>query len=98
MEVDEKVAMDVNAMEKLWSDDALTRVPQDPDPEVDRLADMVELQRLQDMGVIKVLTAEDSGLSSLTTRMVYDWRIKEWKNPQTGEIRRRWMRRARLVA
>ena len=96
---DEKaVLLPTNEMEKLWSNDPLTRTPPDPDPEVDRLADAVELQRLQDMGVIEPLSAEDGNLGLLTTRMVYDWRIKEWKNPETGETKRRWMRRGRLVA
>eukprot|EP00435_Cladocopium_sp_Y103_P029767 s1934_g7.t1 len=98
IEPNEKISIDVNKLEKLWCDDSLTRTPQDPDPEVDKLADAIELQQLQDMGVIEVLSDADSELASLTTRMVYDWRIKEWKNPVSGETKRRWMRRARLVA
>ena len=50
------------------------------------------------MGVIEPLGEEDGGLSLLTTRMVYDWRIKDWMNPITKEVKRRWMRRGRLVA
>ena len=65
--------------------------------EVDHLAAAVEFQRLQDMGVIEPLSEGDAGLSLLTTRMLYDWRIKEWKNPLNNEVKRRWMRRGRLV-
>ena len=97
-EVEEKTVLQVNKMEKLWSDDPLTRRPPDPEPEVDQLAAEVELQRLQDMGVIEPLAVEDVGLGLLTTRIVYDWRIKEWKNPKNGETKRRWMRPGRLVA
>ena len=97
-EGDEKTLLQVNNMEKLWSDDPLTRAPPDPDPGVDHLAAEVELQRLQDMGVIEPLGEGDGGLSLLTTRMVYDWRIKDWMNPTTKEVKRRWMRRGRLVA
>jgi len=88
----------VDEIELLWSDDPLTRTPPEPGAEVDRAADAVEIQRLQSMGVLEVLEAKDYGRDMLTTRMVYDWRIKEWKNPQSGETKRRWMRRARLVA
>eukprot|EP00435_Cladocopium_sp_Y103_P032112 s1247_g8.t1 len=88
----------VDELEKLWSDEPLTRAPPEPDPEVDRLADSVEVKRLQEMGVLEGLTGEDANLELLTTRMVYDWRIKEWRNSLTGEQKRRWMRRARLVA
>ena len=97
-EIQDDVMANVDEMDLLWSDEPLAGMPQDPDPEVDLLADAVELQRLQKMGVIEVLTPNDAGLSSLTTRMVYDWRIKDWTDPKTGQSRRRWMRRARLVA
>ena len=92
------VSTSVDGIELLWSDDPLTRTPPEPDAEVDRPADAIELQRLQAMGVLKVLETKDYGLDLLTTRMIYDLHIKDWKNPQTGEVKRRWMRRARLVA
>eukprot|EP00435_Cladocopium_sp_Y103_P030397 s650_g7.t1 len=85
-------------LEKLWSDDPLSRSPAEPPPEVDRLADMVEVERLEKMGVIEKLSPEDQVLEQLTTRMVYDWRVKDWLDPKSGTTRRRWMRRARLVA
>lgn len=88
----------VDELEKLWSDEPLTRTPPEPDPEVDRLADSVEVKRFQEMGVLHGLLEEDVNFELLTTRMVYDWRIKEWRNSLTGEQKRRWMRRARLVA
>jgi hypothetical protein len=79
--------------------DPLSRSPPEPLPEVDRLADEIEVNRLQEMGVIEKLAPKDYELELLTTRMVYDdWRIKDWKDPKTGLVRRRWMRRARLVA
>lgn len=56
------------------------------------------MNRLQEMGVIETLALKDYELELLTTRMVYDWRIKTWKELKTGSIRKRWMRRARLVA
>jgi hypothetical protein len=98
VEMIEEKAKDVNDIEAFWSDDPLTRSPPDPLPEVDRLADEIEVNRLQEMGVIEKLALKDYELELLTTRMVYDWRIKDWKDPKTGSIRRRWMRRARLVA
>ena len=98
MEMIAEKAKDVNDIEAWWSDDPLPRSPPDPLPEVDRLADEIEVNRLQEMGVIEKLALKDYELELLTTRMVHDWRIKDWKDPKTGSIRRRWMRRARLVA
>ena len=98
VEMIEEKAKDVNDIEALWSDDPSTRSPPEPLPEVDRLADEIEVNRLQEMGVIEKLALKDYELELLTTRMVYDWRIKDCKDPKTGSIRRRWMRRARLVA
>ena len=95
-EGDEKTLFQVSNMEKLWSDDPLTRTPPDPDPGVDHLAAEVELQRLQDM--VELLGGEDGGLNLLATRMVCDWRIKDWTNSATKEVKRRWMRRGRPVA
>ena len=95
--MEEKIK-NANDLEALWSDDPLSRSPAEPLPEVDLLADEIEVNRLQEMGVIEKLSVEDQGLELLTTGMVFDWRIKDWKDPKTGTIRRRWMRRARLVA
>ena len=99
-EDDEKMSdpQSVHEMEKIWSDEPLGRTPPDPLPEVDLLAASIEVKRLIEMGVIEELSASDYGLDSLTTRMVYDWRIKDWKDPKSGQKKRRWMRRARLVA
>ena len=85
--------------EEFWSDALLTRTPPEPLPEVDRKADEVEVQRLQAMGVLAPLSEEEERtLGTLTTRMVYDWRVKDYTDPKTNTTRKRWMRRARLVA
>ena len=76
--VEEKME-NVNELEALWSDDPLSRTPPEPLPEIDRLADEVEVKRLQEMGVIEKLALEDKDLELLRKRMVYDWRIKDWK-------------------
>ena len=83
--------------DELWSDEPLTRVPPDPDPLVDRIADSLEEQRLKRMGVLEDLADDEWMLDILTTRFVYDWRIKEKKMPK-GNKMRKWRRRARLVA
>eukprot|EP00435_Cladocopium_sp_Y103_P065127 s2538_g27.t1 len=85
--------------EELWSDEPLTRPPPEPLPEVDRKADEIEVQRLRAMGVLAELSEEEEkSLGTLTTRMVYDWRVKDYVDPKTNATRKRWMRRARLVA
>ena len=85
--------------EELWSDEPLNRPPPEPTPEVDRKADEIEVQRLKKMGVLAQLeNGEAETLGRLTTRMVYDWRIKDYVDKETGKTRKRWMRRARLVA
>ena len=83
--------------EELWSDEPLTRVPPDPDPLVDRIADSLEEKRLKSMGVLENLKEDEWDLEILTTRFVFDWRIKEKKMPK-GNKMRKWRRRARLVA
>ena len=60
----------MDGLEKLWSDEPLTRTPPEPEPEVDRLADSGEVKRLQEMGVLDGLLEEDVNLELLTTRMV----------------------------
>ena len=78
---------------RTWKTTPTKSLPPGPGAEVDRAADAMEIQRLQAMGVLEVLETKDYGLDSLTTRMVYDWRIKEWRNPQSGETKKRWMRK-----
>ena len=89
--------------EMLWSDDPLSRPPPEPLAEVDRKADSLEIQRLMDMGVLSKLDPGDEQLETLTTKFVYDWRIKEFRMPPEegqaeGKLVKRWMRRSRLVA
>ena len=83
--------------DELWSEDCLSREPPQPLPEVDRLADAVEELRLKSLGVIRDLLQEESHFDLLTTRSVYDWRIK-MKKLKTGKQEKKWLRRSRLVA
>ena len=66
-----------NVPEELWSNSPVDVVPGQPEPWVDMLADEVEIQRLLGMGVLQKscdFKGEISG--TLTTRFVYDWRLK----------------------
>ena len=83
--------------EELWSDHPLTNTPPQPAEEVDALARGVEERRLMRMDVIEKLTPQEADLDALTTRFVYDWRIKTYVE-KSGTQRKRWLRRARLVA
>ena len=66
--------------------------------EIDLLAKKVEEQRLMRMNVMEKLTPEDAHLDKLTTRFVHDWRVKPYVQADDGKTRKRWLRRARLVA
>ena len=83
--------------EELWSDAPLTQTPPDPDREVDLLANKVEERRLMRMNVMEKLAPEEAHLDKLTTRFVHDWRVKSYVQ-EDGKTRKRWLRRARLVA
>ena len=84
---------------ELWSDFPLDRCPPVPDPEVDRIADRVELSRLCNMGVLMEGNVDgiDAKNNTLTSRFVYDWRVKE-RTLENGTVKRCWLRRSRLVA
>ena len=82
--------------DELWCEDPLSREPPQPLAEVDRLADAVEELRLKSLGVIRDLLLEFH-FDLLTTRSVYDWRIKT-KKLKTGKQEKKWLRRSRLVA
>ena len=91
-----------NVPEELWSNSPVDVVPGQPEPWVDNmLADEVEIQRLLGMGVLQKncpFKGEISG--TLTTRFVYDWRLKTYDGDNSlwkGETKR-WMRRSRYVA
>ena len=83
-----------NVPEELWSDSPVDVVPGQPEPWVDMLADEVEIQRLLGMGVLQKscdFKGEISG--TLTTRFVYDWRLKTYDGDNSlwkGETKR-WM-------
>ena len=83
--------------EGLWSDHPLTQTPPQPSAEVDAMARRVEEKRLTGMEVIEKLKPEEADLDVLTTRFVYDWRIKTYVG-KDGKKSKRWLRRARLVA
>ena len=76
----------------LWLDVPLDKVPPQPEQWVDRLADGVD--RLLAMGVLeKCDEFSQKASGTLTTRFVYDWRVKDHKSGK-----RMWMRRRRFVA
>lgn len=63
---------------KLWSNHDVSQQPPEPDPEVDKLADDVEMKRFLEMGVL--VRACDYGkevMEKLTTKCVYDWRLHD---------------------
>ena len=67
-EVIEEKVKDVSELEALWSDDPLSRSPPEPFPQVDRLVDEVEVDKLQEIGVIEKLALKDYELELLTTQ------------------------------
>jgi hypothetical protein len=87
--------------EALWSDEPTSKQPANPEAWVDRLADQVEIDRLLSMGVLMKrddFSGEITG--NLTTRFVYDWRLKAYKADGASDDTTvmRWMRRSRFVA
>ena len=86
--------------EELWYDGDTTVQPPTPPSWIDRLADKVEIQRLCNMGVLMLESEYGTKVESkLTTRFVYDWRLKDYAGPDNNEpSRKRWLRRSRCVA
>ena len=77
--------------EELWSDCPIDRQPETPEPWIDRLADMVELGRLCGMNVLEEVTAEQlTQEEHLTTKFVYDWRLKDFTS-KDGTSCKRWL-------
>ena len=73
---------------------SLEKPPPAPESWVDQLADEVEINRLLSMGVLqRKEECLDEVSGSLTTRFVYDWRIKDHPNGT-----KQWMRRSRFAA
>ena len=104
---DEDMLQFTEVPEQLWSDAPIDVPPGPPDPWIDKLADQVEIARLLSMGVLQ--KRDDFGgmvEGSLTTRFVYDWRLKSYEvkseNQEDGSASvssvKRWMRRSRFVA
>lgn len=84
---------------ELWRDFLGEEKPPSPDKWIDDLADEVELQRLLKMEVITMALEKDSGIKRmLTTKMVRDWRLKDYVEPSDGSSSKKWLRRSRLVA
>ena len=84
---------------KPWSNFPADRCPPAPDASIDRIADGVELSRLCGMNVLVEGNVDgvDASSSTLTSRFVYDWRLKERVMPD-GTTTKCWLRRSRLVA
>ena len=97
---DEETLQFSNVPKELWSDSPVNVVPGQPELWVDRLADEVEIQRLLGMGVLQKRCEFEGEISgTLTTRFVYDWRLKTYDGDSSlfkGETKR-WMRRSRYV-
>ena len=63
--------------EELWSNAPTDKAPGPPEQWIDKMADQVEISRLLDMGVLqKRDDFHEKVTGSLTTRFVYDWRLK----------------------
>ena len=86
--------------EALWYDGDITVQPPTPANWIDQLADKIEIQRLCNMGVLMPEAEYGAKVESrLTTRFVYDWRLKDYSGPNNNEpTRKRWLRRSRCVA
>ena len=83
----------------LWKDFLGEEKPQAPEKWVDDLADQVELQRLLKMEVITIAEEKDKDVKRvLTTKMVRDWRLKDFTDSSGGPSTKKWLRRSRLVA
>jgi len=82
---------------ELWSDFPTDRCPPTPDESIDRIADRVELSRLCGMKVLVEGNVDgiDAKNNTLTSRFVYDWRLKERLLPD-GTTAKCWLRRSRL--
>eukprot|EP00435_Cladocopium_sp_Y103_P003562 s395_g1.t1 len=105
--LDEDVLQFSNVPEELWSDAPIDVPPGPPDPWIGQLADQVEIARLLDMGVLQKRCEFHGRVErSLTTRFVYDWRLKSFEvkcevqddgSAKVSSVKR-WMRRSRFVA
>ena len=83
--------------EELWSNAPTDKAPGPPEQWIDKLADQVEISRLLSMGVLqKRDDFHEKVTGSLTTRFVYDWRLKSCD--VDGVSTMKWMRRSRFVA
>ena len=83
---------------ELWSNQPPDQPPPEPEAWVDRVADHIELSRLCNMNVL--VEGNDMQLgatNTLTTKFVYDWRLKDRVQPD-GSTVKAWLRRSRLVA
>ena len=97
---EEKDDLAANGMPaELWSDHPIDRCPPAPEESIDRIADRVELSRLCGMNVLMEGNVDgiDASSNTLTSRYLYDWRLKDRIMPD-GTTVKCWLRRSRLVA
>eukprot|EP00435_Cladocopium_sp_Y103_P061764 s673_g23.t1 len=75
----------------LWSECPLDKHPDEPEAWVDRLADQVELTRFCRMDVLKEVDKQSlTQEQHLTTKFVYDWRVKDFTNADGSVCRKSW--------
>ena len=95
--VDEDSLQFSGVPEALWSDAPTDKAPGPPEQWVDTLADEVEISRLLNRGVLQKRDDFQGEVTrNLTTRFVYDWRLKSCDANGTATMK--WMRRSRFVA
>lgn len=83
---------------KLWSNHDVSQQPPERDPEVDQLADDVEMKRPLEMGVpVRACDYGKKVTEKLTTKCVYDWRLRD-NVESDGSVTKCWFGRSRLVA
>lgn len=95
--------------EALWRDQDGKNAPPEAEEYIGRLADKVEMGRLLSVGMLSKDFANQQCSGSLTTRFVYDWRLKDYGVHPTSAspsaspseplstTTKRWLRRSRLV-
>eukprot|EP00435_Cladocopium_sp_Y103_P015276 s4186_g3.t1 len=96
---DEDALQFSNVPDALWSSCPVDTVPGTPEPWIDRLADEIEINRLLGMDVLQKRCEFEGEISGvLTTRFVYDWRLKDYDMGPGEPKVKKWMRRSRYVA
>ena len=91
-----------NVPAALWSDAPIDVVPGQPEAWawIDKLADEVEIKRLVEMGVLQERCNYHGEINgSLTTRFVYDWRLKTFEDgsSENGIPIKKWMNEKKSI-